>query len=80
MKRIANEVAIETILGTMNQDKHIIIKDREHMYDEGRIVFDGLRKELYDLKYVKFCRSRIISTDIQDNAIIFTIETISDKY
>lgn len=80
MKRIANEVAIETILSTMNQNRHIIIIDREHMYDDGKVVFDGSRKELYDSRYAKFCRSRIVSTDIKDDTIIFTVETITDKY
>lgn len=81
MKRIAQDVAIETLTYVMNPTQPVIIVNRKNMYDDGEMVFQGNVYDLNSYEYSKILKSKIYSIgSLDDGTIIFFIETVNDKY
>jgi hypothetical protein len=80
MKRIAQDVAIETLTYVLNPTQPVIIIDRKNMYDDGEMVFQGEVSELNSYEYSKILKSKIYSIINRDGIFVFAIETANDKY
>lgn len=68
MKRVANKVALQTLLYTIPGTQRIQVvdypnfwamsSDSSNNFDEGEIVFDGRSIDLIGYKYDRICRSQ----------------------
>lgn len=80
MKRIPQDAAIETLLYVIRPDTHIKVIDRLNMYDQGNIVYDGLKSKFDNYEYSKYHRSKVHGIELKDDTLILIIETANDKY
>ena len=81
MKRIPQNIAIETLSYFVSGNQKITIIDRENMYDKGKEVFSGTMLELCtEYAHVKQLRSQIYGIEIDGDTMILTIETKYEEY
>ena len=82
MKRIANNVAVETIICTMYGKQMIRVYDRQSAWDDHpAMVFEGSADELYSCRYAKITSSKVCKLEVEEDGVLcFTIETIHDEY
>lgn len=80
MKRIPQDAAIQTLLYVIRPDTHIKVIDRLNMYDQGNVVYDGLKSKFDGVEYAKYHRSKVHSIELKDDVLILTIETAYEQY
>ena len=80
MKRIYQNVAVETLCYSMNPFQQIKIIDRKSTYDTGVEVFNDTCENLNSFEHSKICRSEVHGIRAKDNVLIITIETVNDHY
>lgn len=85
MKRVANDVAVQTICYTIGGFTKIRIVDYHSDWDlfrkeNGEIVFEGEASNFYGWKYHKISRSKVRDTSIDGDTIVFAIATVFDEY
>lgn len=82
MKRVANEVALETVLYCVNGLQKIRVLDRKHIDDQNqKIIFEGLEKDFaYNTDNWKYRKSAVRRVATQDEYLVFTIQTKYEEY
>ena len=90
MKRISNDVSVQTICYVIGGNQHIKIVDYDNDYTmsqdnngtQGTVVYDGLLKDSYrdSYKLVKYFRSKCHGIIIENNNIIFQVFTKYEQY
>ena len=89
MKRIYNEVSIQTLISTMHPEMEIYIMDvdyniyisSERFTNVSRYAKSVKVKDLNSYEYTKICKSRIRKTDIsEDGKLVLVIDTRHDVY
>ena len=85
MKRIANDVAVATVLYTISGLQAVKIVDYPTEYDcsfgrNGVVVFDGLEKDLYDYKMTKYTHAKVQGIRIENGTIVFDVFTKYEEY
>jgi hypothetical protein len=83
MKRIANSVAVQTILYTVSGKQKLLIKDYQssRMWnpDDYEVAYEG-ENNLSGYKYSKIKASKIINLETTDNVLVISICTKEDEY
>ena len=86
MKRIANNVALATILYTVGGYQKIRIVDSLSPINGGtpsECLYEGLKKDIYKVdgyKYYKWERSAVYTTEIDGDTLVFRLCMRWDKY
>lgn len=82
MKRVANNVALETVLYCTNGLQKIRVLDREHIDDPNpKLIFEGLEKDFaYNTDNWKYRKSAVRRVAAQDDCLVFTIQTKYEEY
>lgn len=85
MKRIANDVAVATVLYTISGLQSVKIIDYSTQYDcdynkNGEVVYDGLVKDLYGYKMAKYTEAKVQGISIVDGTIVFDVFTKFEQY
>ena len=93
MKRIANNVALQTVLYSVSGLQRIRVLDykttraylnREYVPTTSELVFDGLVKDIIGYHYTRALRSAVYSIDVDviggDPVITFCIATDSEDF
>ena len=85
MKRIANNVAVATVLYTISGLQAVKIIDYPTQYDcsmskNGEVVFDGLVKDLLDYKMIKYTHAKVQGIIIENGIIVFEVFTKYEEY
>ena len=85
MKRIANDVAVATVLYTIGGLQSVKIVDYPTQYDcdyskNGTVVYDGLAKDLYGYRMAKYTDAKVQGIKIEDGAIVFDVLTKFEQY
>ena len=89
MKRISNNVAVQTILQIMHPQMNVKIFDINHELYSSSERFDRITygvtteqvdKILHELKYTTICRSQVRRIDINDGVLMLVIDTSHDEY
>ena len=84
MKRVANKVALETVLYTVSGLQRIRIVDYSNDWDlfkrqNGKVVFDGVESAFSGWE-TKIRRSEVRGISTDGDVIVFTISTCFDEY
>ena len=91
MKRIMNDVAVQTLLYTVNPDTEIIVVDIDHYLiswlkepfdrmDESKLKVFTVDEILHDYRNTKICRAKIYRTTAKDNKLLLVIDTKNERY
>jgi hypothetical protein len=81
MKRTMNNVALETVLFTVGGLQKIKVLDRESDWDENpKVVYEGLFKDFRGYRFAKEMRSQIHRTDVENDCLVFTLQTKYEEY
>lgn len=85
MKRIMNDVAIQTICYTIGGNQKIRIIDYPGTYQlskgiDGAIQYDGFVKNLYSYKYDKYSRAKVHEITLDGDTIVFSVVTRFEEY
>ena len=85
MKRIYNDIPVESILYTIGGLQRVKIIDYPTQYDcsnckNGTVVFDGLVKDTYGYKLAKYTEAKVYETRIEDDALVFDVFTKYEEY
>ena len=89
MKRIYNEVSVQTLISTMHPEMEIYIIDVDYniyIPSERFTNVSGHAKavkvrDLNSYEYAKICKSRIRKTDVsEDGKLVLVIDTRHDVY
>lgn len=85
MKRIANDIAVASVLYTISGLQKIKIIDYPTQYDcsnrkNGAVVFDGFEKDTYGYKLAKYTEAKVYGIRIEDDAIVFDVFTKFEEY
>ena len=85
MKRIANNVAVATVLYTISGLQAVKIIDYPTQYDcsickNGEVVFDGLEKDLLGYKMIKYTHAKVEGIRIENGTIVFDVCTKYEEY
>ena len=88
MKRVANNVALQTVFFTLGWDQKIRIIDRRHYAgsDHVTLLYEGLRKDfgwktdLPDISVTRVEHSAIHKIEIEDDVMVFWLDTVGEEY
>ena len=82
MKRIANNVAVETILFCVSGNQHICVIDKENpQKSDGTMVYDGRALDFtHSVGYVKYMRAKVHGIEVSGDHLTFTVCTKYEKY
>lgn len=90
MKRIMNDVAVQTVCYTISGKQKIRIVDYENEYDctfrkNGKVVFDGVLydgsgDDLHNWKYIKYRESKVHGISLDVDTIVFDVFTKYEEY
>lgn len=85
MKRIANDVAVISVLYTISGLQNVKIVDYQTQYDcdyskNGNTVFNGLVKDLYGYEKSKYTHAKIQGIRIENGTIVFDVFTKFEQY
>ena len=89
MKRIYNEVSVQTLISTMHPEMEIYIIDVDYNIYISSERFTNVSehakavkvRDLMNYEYAKICKSRIRKTDISENGkLVLVIDTRHDVY
>ena len=90
MKRIMNDVAVQTVCYTISGNQKIRIIDYETDYDctfrkNGKVVFDGVLyngsgDDLSNWKYTKYMESKVHGISLDGDTIVFDVFTKFESY
>ena len=93
MKRIMNDVAVQTLLYTVNPDTEIIIMDIDHYLvswlkepfdkmdgSDPRFQIFTVDEILHDYRNVKICKAKIYRTAMNGNKLLLVVDTKNERY
>lgn len=85
MKRVANSVAVKTILYTIKPYQKIKIVNYGNGWDHangtgGEVVYDGYAKDTYGYKFAKIGASKVMGLQVVDDTMVFDICMNEDTY
>ena len=85
MKRIANHVAVQTLLYTVRGYQDIEIIDYDNMYNlseniDGSVVYRGKEVDFVSYKYSRYERAEVLWTCAIGNVLQIRICTSLDKF
>lgn len=85
MKKIMNDVAVQTICYVVNGLQKIRIVDYENTYNctfdrNGVVVCEGLLKDFLDYKYCKYFEAKCYGLGLDGDTMVFSIITKFEDY
>ena len=85
MKRVANSVAVDTILYSVKPSQKIKVVNYGNGWDHangtnGETVYDGYAKDTYGYKFAKIGKSKVIGLQVVDDTMVFDICINEDTY
>ena len=90
MKRINNDVAVQTLLYTVSPKASVKIVDTNHERYGSTEPWENASSEVYkiytvdeilhDYRLVKICKSKVYTTAVNDGMLLIVIDTAKEQY